>query len=716
MSGPRAFLERPGLLGAALVLYAAFVLRAFLGDGLPIFFDAHSHLARAGFALRALAAGSYPGWTFDWYGGYRLLEFFAPGYPLVTGGLGLLLGDVAAATKLVLFAGQLVSVAAFHFLLVRLGLPPLAALFGGLLYVHDAERWRLLAVIGNHPSLFVYIAAPLFLAAALGADGTRRGNLRLFAGGALLLAAMATGHLTTSAHVLPALLAFAAVSLAQRLRRPAPALLALAASVAAFGVLTAALVVPLVRGLPLVSLGLESAALSFELEPVAIALGLSHGSFRWIFVASPGLLWCALALGVAALSLTAAHARWRAPAAGLATCLLSIALLGERAALALPFFVAPLAAAALELAGAALRHSGPRLTLALPLVALTAVAVWHQLEAPTPLRYVPAGAFATYEQIPRGDLGRSFDVTATPDGVDGVYGLSSLAPLWTGRGVPFGGFPQGAPLAVNVQLALVGKLVQELAERPPVLSEDALDLLQLLHVAWLVDRDVPARLAALPLGAGFERRGPGLLRLTEASPAVFAPRLETLTGEPPLARLLARWESDPLEGRGQRSLDALSRTASKRDYELFLPLLHRMELARGAGRAERFLVERGLAAAESAAPTGHAEFAVLRHAESLASVELVARASAPGYVRLAYSFDPALGVALDGARVESVPDFLGGVVVAFPAGEHTLTLRAPPATLRVLLLAASGAIAVALLILWVLNFLPPGRAPRAELP
>jgi hypothetical protein len=107
---------------------------------------------------------------------------------------------------------------------------------------------------------------------------------------------------------------------------------------------------------------------------------------------------------------------------------------------------------------------------------------------------------------------------------------------------------------------------------------------------------------------------------------------------------------------------------------------------------------------------------VLRHAEALASVELVARASAPGFVRLAYAFDPALRVALDGAGVASVPDFLGGVVVAFPAGEHTVTLRAPSATWRVRLLAASGGIAVALLILWVLNFLPPGRAPRAELP
>jgi hypothetical protein len=698
----------------ALGVYAAFVLRAFLADGLPLFFDAHSHLTRAWFAARALAAGSYPSWTFDWYGGYRLLEFFAPGYPLLTGSLGLLVGDLAAATKLLLFAGQLVSVVVFYLFLLRLGLAPPAALFGGLLYLHDAERWRLLAVIGNHPSLFVYVAAPLFLLAVLGADGTRRSNLRLCAGGALALAAMAAGHLTTTAHVLPAFLAFACVALVERLPRPAAALAALGASVLALGALTAAFTFPLLRGLPLVSLGLESAGPSFDLAPVAIALGLRPGSFRWIFVATPGLFWCALALGAGIGSLSRANARWRAAAAGLATCLLSIAVLGERAALGLIFFVAPLSAGALEIACRAVERRGdPRFALALLALAPAAVLVWHHTHDQDPLRYVDGDAFAVYARIPPGDFGRSFDVTWTPDSVDGVYGQSSFAPFWTGRGVPFGGFPQGAPLAVNVQLALGGKLVQELGRRPPVLSEDALDLLALLGVAWLVDRDVPSRLASVPLGAGSaERRGPGLLRLTHASPALFAPRLETLAGEPPLARLLARWKSDPLEKRGQRSLDALSRTGERRDFDLFLPLLARMELARGARRAERFVVERALPAQESPAHGPAAELTVLAHEERLESVEVVARASAPGFLRLAYSFDPALGVALDGAPVESVPDFLGGVVLAFPAGTHTVTLTAPPKALRLGLLAASGGIAATLLLVWALSFLPS----RAELP
>lgn len=719
--GERAAGGRLRRIGAGLLLlaFSAFELRVFLGSGLPLFFDAHSHLARAWLAASALAADAWPAWSFTWYGGCRLFEFYAPGYYLLTGGVGLLVGSFALATKLVLFAGQAASVAAFYVLLLRLGAGPLAALFGGLLYLHDPVRWRLLAVIGNHPSLFVYLAAPLWMLAVLGADGTRRRNLRLFAASALLLSAMAAGHLTTSLYVLPALLAFACSALWQRSPRAnaRPALGALAASLVAFGAVTSALSVPMLRGLPLVSLSLESGGLGFDLEPLAIILGLRDGALRWIFAAPPGLLWCALALGAAVLSLRAAHARWRACAAGLLASLLAVTLLGDRATLALGFFVAPLCTAALEMASRALaRRPGPRLALALQALAVAAVPVWQHTRDETPLRYVEPEALGLYARIPKpGDLGRTLDVTRVPDSIDGLYGQSSFAPYRTGRAVPFGGFPQGAPLAVNVQIALAGKLVQELGAARPTLSADALDLLQLLHVAWLVDRAAPPRLARLALEAGeVVRTEPGLLRLLHASPALFAARLDRLEGASPLAQLQERWASDPLEVRGQRSLDVLSRSGKAHDWPLFVPLLREMRIDRAGRRAERFFVERSLAGGEPASAAAAAEFSVLSHREELDRVEIVAQASAPGFVRLAYSFDPALGVALDGAAVESVPDFLGAVVLSFPAGTHAVTLRAPPATLQLRLLAASGAIAGTLVLVWVASFSIPSRATPTD--
>lgn len=701
----------------ALVVFCLFELRPFLKSGLPVFFDAHSHLTRSWLAARALEAGSYPTWTFDWYGGYRLFEFYSPGYYLLTAALGILGGDVVMATKLALYAGQLLSVVAFYGFLIRLGAAPLAALFGALLYLQDAERWMVLGVIGNYPTLLLYVVAPLLLLAVQRADQTPRSCLRLFASGSLLLSAMALGHLTNTLQILPGLLAFAVATLWQRLARPWLAIASLAAALLAAGALTAFLTVPMLRSFHLVSLSLDAGGIAWDLEPVAIALGLAPGSMRRIFVATPGLFWCALAVGAGLVSLHPRHARWRPCLAGLCASLFSLALLGERAAIALIFFVSPLCVAALEIAsGLAQDRIGRGAALALQLGAVAAVPVWQLTRDLTPLRYVDPQEHAVYQRLPRGGLGRSFDVTPATDAVDGVYGQSSFSPYWTGRAIPFGAFPQGAPLATNLQLALVGKLVSELGAPQPLLSADALDLLGLLHVEWLVERSDAPRLARLALDPGTgELLEPGLLRLRHASPALFAPRLEPLPGAarggsgkggPSLLPLLeAQWARDPLAARGQRSLDALNRTGTRRDWPVLLPLLRGMRIQREQLHADRFFVEAMLPGnSRSEAPgagVGTVPFAVLSHQERLRSVEVVARASAPGFVRLAYSFDPELAVAIDGEPAQGVADFLGGVVLPFPAGTHTIRLEAPRAILRLRLLWCSGVIAAALGLLWV---------------
>jgi hypothetical protein len=395
-----------------------------------------------------------------------------------------------------------------------------------------------------------------------------------------------------------------------------------------------------------------------------------------------------------------------------------LALLGERASIALIFFVSPLCVAALEIASRfAQDRIGRRAALALQLLAVAALPLWQLTRNLTPLRYVDPQAHAVYQRLPRGGAGRSFDVTPATDAVDGVYGQSSFSPYWTGRAIPFGGFPQGAPLAVNLQLALVGKLVSELAAAEPQLSPEALDLLQLLHVEWLVDRSDAPRLARIALDPGVgELLEPGLLRLRHASPALFAPRLEPLpevaggsgTRKAPslLPLLEAQWARDPLEARGQRSLDALNRTARRRDWPLLLPLLRGMGIQREPSTADRFLVEQRIAPAaapDAAQPSG---FAVLAHREELRSVEVVARAAAPGFVRLSYSFDPELAIAIDGEPTPGVADFLGAVVVAFPAGTHTVRLEAPGERYRGRLLAFGIFAAMALAMLWSWTYFP----------
>ena len=94
--------SRAAWLGVAL--YASWALRDFLQDGLPLEWDAHSHLARAGFVERAFAAGQYPAWANDWYGGYRLLEFYSPLWYWLSAAVGLALRDLVLAVKLVVWA------------------------------------------------------------------------------------------------------------------------------------------------------------------------------------------------------------------------------------------------------------------------------------------------------------------------------------------------------------------------------------------------------------------------------------------------------------------------------------------------------------------------------------------------------------------------------------------------------------------------------------
>jgi len=64
--------------------------------------------------------------------------------------------------------------------------------------------------------------------------------------------------------------------------------------------------------------------------------------------------------------------------------------------------------------------------------------------------------------------------------------------------------------------------------------------------------------------------------------------------------------------------------------------------------------------------------------------------SAPGFVRLSYTYDPELRLTLDRAPVRAYADaLLGAIVVAVPAGNHTIRIEPPPGSLRSALLGFS---------------------------
>jgi hypothetical protein len=146
------------------------------------------------------------------------------------------------------------------------------------------------------------------------------------------------------------------------------------------------------------------------------------------------------------------------------------------------------------------------------------------------------------------------------------------------------------------------------------------------------------------------------------------------------------WQKDPLDQVRSRSLDSLFRTTEKQDWKAFVPLLRAMELDRAHARATRIFVDE-LPPGGEPRSSGPVEFVVLSHLEEPTRAQIVARSSQSGYVRISYAHDPDLAVSLDGELAETTAESLGGAItLAFPAGTHTIEVRAPAPILQTRLL------------------------------
>lgn len=701
-----------------LLACAGWALRDFLGPGLPVEFDAHSHLARAGFVSRALVEGHLPRFGFEWYGGFRLLEFYSPGWYVLVAALGAILGDPVAATKAVLWAVQCLTTLCFYAFARRLALAPLPAALAALLFLASPQRGWVLGVVGNQPNALVYAGAAGFLWVVARGAAPNATTARLVAARSLLLAFMVLGHFQAIL-LFPALLAFDLVRLSETagVRR---ALAILSGSLAGLAGLVAFVALPMVLDLPIVSLSLDIAGAGMTrpgLHALAAASGLQPILWEHLYVRDHGVVWVALALAGAGLALVRRSPFGRALAAGLAGSALGTLLFGDRAVLALALFLAPLCARLVADVADLVRSLRPGWAPVVEGALALAATAFLWIHPPGGERYgarwAPPDALGIYLELPAtATRSRSFDVTPRSLCLDGFYGSSSAAPLVSGRAVPFGAFPQGAPVAVNLSMALLGRLASEL-EDGSRLSEESLDALYLSHVQLLVDRSPEPRLERLEAPAGsVEEQQARRLLLRHASPALFAPRLEPLPadaapeagpGREPrlLAVLRSRWRDDRLtESTADPSLAPLARTGRKRDWEALEPVVRAMQIDRRRGVAARLFVD----AREASVPNRHdavsaepGAFQVIDHEETAAVVRVDAHAEAPGFVRLAYAFDPTLELRLDGEPVVAGPDSLGAIVIDFPAGRHEIVMRPILPVRDLTLLVASGALALALI-------------------
>lgn len=697
-----------------VALYAGWGLREFLSEGLPVVFDAHSHLARAGFVARAFEAGQFPAWANDWYGGYRLLEFYSPGWYWVTAGTSLLVGDLILSTKLVVWVAQVASVLCLFAMVRRLTGRTLPALLAAALLIHSAERGVVVGILGNYPTALLYLAIPAMLWHFWKCTTGEVARMQLFAGHALLVGVMLLGHFANAVLVLPAILVFEVTRLAQAIPGNRERLVVLSvvggSYLAAFG-LAAFSLIPAMLHLDSVSLSLDRTWFDFgspNFDSLLIAAGLMDAGYEHLFMRSHGGVWLALGVAAGVASLFPGSQRnWLPLFTGLCANLVTVVFVDERAAIGLAFFLYPLCAVAIDRVSSWIEGLGlPRARVVLPIMAI-AFAVTFPVHYLT-MQYTPSSKFDVYRNIPETPTrSRTFDATRTHVSLDGFYGQSSYSPLVSQRAIPFGAYPQGASLATYVRLSLASVLVEDLTSDPPTLSRDSLDVLYLDHVQFLVARGRKAVTARLEVPPGIGKvTTPGLLTLRHASPAIFSTELAALPGwvddagateDPPrlLGVLKERWRQDSKGSDRPRSLDPLFRTRNHQESKALVPLLREMELNRAHSRAERIFVDEPLGSAVAPASVGVAKFAVLNHVEQPTRVQINARASRSGYLRMSYAHDPDVVVLLDGESVETTSDSLGGaIVIAFPVGEHRVEIHAPEPNLQILCLWLSGLLAL----------------------
>ncbi|MGE0384300.1 MAG: 6-pyruvoyl-tetrahydropterin synthase-related protein [Gammaproteobacteria bacterium] len=693
-SGLLAHLERrPAAMLALVAFLAALATRYYLNFGSVFMGDATMHVATSGTVAAHLRQGTAPLWSNAWYGGYPMLEFYAPLYFYVTGVLTALSGDVHLATKLVLWLAHVASVLSMY-LFLRAALQRRAhALVGALGYGLAFHHMHIILYRGDLHMSLVYAIYPLpFL------HLERYLNGRTTPRAAFLATAFTATALIIAHHAYAFFgLVFFGVYLLVR-TRAAAAGAAAARTVALFGLALAGatlasafLLVPVlidqadVRGMP---------GLPFEiLVPTLPRPGMLVAMLNWSVIGNRvniGYLGLSIAALAVAGSVHAVRARRPAGMALLAAGL--YALLTLRGGVQynvknmnfVVFYCAALAGfapAALEAWWNRRRGAVPgepgRARLALALCALIALdlgpstfqdvyregdefkqSMYARIRARDPAYKTIERQLIQYE--PGTDQRRSFD----PHMLGTVMSDEPLA-------TPFGWVHEAAGRVFGYNAEMAKQLHRELhADR---ISERSLQGLYLMGVKFLTFRD-RSRYYSPPLPYSPDYTlDRGLLELRHASPLIAAPRLVTAGDVPGYD------PSNVIETR--RYFDDATFAYDNDGYDrLVAPLLDAMRIDRHTGIAAAIPVVDHPGA--RAGVGGALSLRVDAFSAGLERIRIRYTSGAPAFAQLAYAYFPYLDVRVDGRPVEFWRSAMGQLVMDLPAGAHEITVRGRASPVR----------------------------------
>lgn len=674
-----------GMLILLLVLGTA-VTRYYLNRGAVFMGDATMHLEVSAAVAEHVRSLSLPVWSNYWYGGFPLLEYYAPLYFYVTGVITALLGDPHIATKLVLWASHLGSMVTMYLFLVAATPRRAHALLGAMCYGIAFHHMHIILYRGDLHMSLIYLLYPLLF---LHVERYLRGTLDLRA--VFLRVAFNTFLLIIAHHAYAffGLIFFSLFCLVRcgldptrhiaLPRAVAPLLLALAcgAAMATFLLLPAVADQAWVRGMP---------GLPFMiLVPTPPRLGFLKAMLDWQLIGDRKNI-SYLGLSVALFALLGCVHAWRrrdATALGLLAAGL-YALFTLRSGFQynvknmnfVVFYSAALAGFAPAWLAARRPSWASDARLPLALLALVLLDL-----GPATFQYVYRDNidfkekmyariraidpnFRTIERQlifhdPQGDPRRSFD----PHMLGSVMPKAPLAS-------PFGWVHEAAGLSFGYAAEVAKQMHRELHEDR--LSTRSLDGLYMFGVKFVSFRDRTHYFSPpLPASADYSLVD-GLLELRDARPLIAAPRLVVATD-------VTGFEAhNTIESRTYHDDQTFDYDSD--DYaRLVTPLLDVMQIDRASGTAAAIPVQ-GREAATLGASAPKLDIDTFKVDIDRASIGY--HAVGPSYAQLSFAYFPYLDVRLDGQPLAFARSAFNLLVVELPAGRHVVTIEARVSPLR----------------------------------
>jgi len=686
-----------------LLLASMLITRYYLNPGNVFMGDSETYTVRSWMVAEHFKNFQLPVWSNYWYGGFPLLQYYAPLLFVVIAVVYLPLQDIDVATKLVLWASHIGSVFVMFYFLREVIRNELSSLLGALAYALVFHRIYIVLYQGDLHLSLVFLLYPLILLISEKfLNGAFQGR-KAFVSFTLAISALILTH---HAYAFFGLVFFAAYLLvrigatentwSRKLRVLGFfALSGIAAfCVSAFSLLPFILGLQEVRGLPKIPFHLLLPAVP-SLEALRI---IFETMLRWTPVGHNGnVTYVGISLLLFFL-LSAAYvikAR-RAVGLGFVVCaalsfltLKSDTMYNVKNFNYLVFFIAGLAVytpdavrwmvhgtrAAQRLE----KRWGPLFEAKIALVPITLVLLDL---GPTTFQnvYNERGEFksAVYEDLlrhernykvverpsirydPKKDLRENFDTTKL--GIPSVH-----APVQT----PLGWFHEGSPRSISYNAEMIKKLQLDL--HLASISDLSLKGLYLMGVKFVLFRDRYHYFVPPLKPSPYYTVNGQYIELKPIRPLLVSTRLLRVDDVP-------RYDPHNIIERGLY-FDGEMYSFDAHHYERIVrPLIEVMNIDLNRGTADYLILREDSMPQNAATPPDKFDVQVKDFSVSINSVKLKYASTGDGFARLPYSYFPYLDVRMDGKPAPFFRSAMHDIVVPIAAGEHALSIagRASP--------------------------------------